>query len=77
MKGTEIMGFACGNRHDKATEAKSQRQVLARTLEVIEEYPENFGLSLFCNCLSVDPSFLLTLILGKRLMFPLSLLIEK
>lgn len=63
------MGLAYGKGHDMATEAKKrQRQVPVKPLETIEEYPENFGLSLLpCNCLFVDPSLLLTLILGKGL----------
>lgn len=68
VKGTEIMCLACGKRHDMATEAKSQRQILVRPLEMMEEYPEHYGLNLLpCNCLSVRPS-LLTLILSKGLL---------
>lgn len=68
VKGTEIMGLACGKKHDMANEAKkSQRQILVRPLEMIEKHPEHYGLNLLpCNCLSVHPS-LLTLILSKGL----------
>lgn len=70
VKWAEIMGLACGKRHDTATEAKkSQRQILVRPLEMIEEYPEHCGLNLLpCNCLSLDPSPLLTLILSEGLL---------
>lgn len=70
VKGTEIWVQHVERGMIPATETKkSQRQVLVRPLKMIEEYPENFVLSVLpCNCLSVDPSLLLTLILRKGLL---------